>query len=71
MWWLLRKPVWADYETIGGEAWLRQRRYLSALKTIFELLVAGAGLGALVLVKTGRWDFIRRLVKENVGRLLK
>lgn len=71
MWWLLRKPVWTDYETIGGEAWVRRRRYLSAFKTTFELLAAGAGLGALVLVKTGRWESVRRLVAENFGSLLK
>jgi len=71
MWWLLRKPVWTDYETIGGEAWVRRRRYLSAFKTAFELLAAGAGLGALVLVKTGRWESVRRLVAENLGSLLK
>ncbi|KAF8604479.1 FAD/NAD(P)-binding domain-containing protein [Ceratobasidium sp. AG-I] len=71
MWWMLRKPIWADYETIGGESWVRRRRYLSALKTAFELLVAGAGLGALVLIKTGRWESVRRLVAENVGRLLR
>lgn len=71
MWWLLRKPVWADYETIGGEGWVRRRRYLSAFKTTLEFLVAGAGLGALVLVKTGRWESVRRVAMENVGRLLK
>lgn len=70
MWWLWRKPVWADYETIGGEAWLRRRRYLSSCKTLFELLVAGAGLGALALIKAGRWEAARRLVAENVGKLL-
>lgn len=71
MWWLLRKPIWGDYETIGGEKWVRRRRYISAVRTAFELLVAGAGLGALVLSKTGQWEPVRRLVTENVGKLLK
>lgn len=71
MWWVLRKPIWTDYETVGGETWVRRRRYLSAFRTAFELLVAGTGLAALVLVKTGRWESVRRLAVENVGRLLR
>ncbi|KAG9086905.1 hypothetical protein FRC07_012956 [Ceratobasidium sp. 392] len=70
LWWLLRKPVWADYDTVGGEKWVKRRRYVSAFKTVVETLVAGAGLGALILIKTGRWDGFKRAVADNVGKLL-
>ncbi|KAG8689841.1 hypothetical protein FRC09_012238 [Ceratobasidium sp. 395] len=71
LWWLLRTPIWADYETVGGEKWIKRRRYVSAFKTVLEASVAGAGLGAWVLMKTGRWDGFRRAVAENAGKLLK
>ncbi|KAG8719460.1 hypothetical protein FRC08_002774 [Ceratobasidium sp. 394] len=70
-WWMLRKPVWADYETVGGEKWVRRRKYAAVFRTVLEALVAGAGLGAWILIRTGRWDGFKRLVAENARKLLK
>ncbi|KAG9077823.1 hypothetical protein FRC06_008685 [Ceratobasidium sp. 370] len=58
-WWVMRKPIWADYDTVGGEKWMRRQKYLSILRRTVELLVVGAGLGAFLIPRVGGW---RRLV---------
>lgn len=70
MWWLLRKPIWKDYESVGGEGWLRRRRFLTAARSAVEILLMGAGVGTFVLMKLGKWEQARRLVIENARRLI-
>ncbi|THH10701.1 hypothetical protein EW145_g1153 [Phellinidium pouzarii] len=41
-WWWVRRPRWADYEVRGGEAWIRERRRRTLLRTLgMALLLAG------------------------------
>ncbi|QRV72236.1 4-hydroxyacetophenone monooxygenase [Ceratobasidium sp. AG-Ba] len=71
LWWLLRKPVWTEYETVGGEKWLERRKRLSVLKTVLEMIIAGAGLGAWLSIRTGRWDSFKHLIAGSIGKWIK
>jgi hypothetical protein len=70
MWWMMRTPIWKDYETNGGEKWIQRRRYLSGAKTTLEFLLMGAGLGTFALMKLGKWEQTRNLVLENARKLI-
>ncbi|EUC56309.1 monooxygenase, partial [Rhizoctonia solani AG-3 Rhs1AP] len=56
LWWSLRKPNWNDYEVLGAKNWVRKQRIFEVVASILRWGLLAAGAGALVLVKTGRWD---------------
>ncbi|EUC63671.1 monooxygenase [Rhizoctonia solani AG-3 Rhs1AP] len=56
LWWSFRKPNWKDYEVVGAKNWARKQRIFEAITSILQLGLLAAGVGALTLVKTGRWD---------------
>ncbi|KAG8753499.1 hypothetical protein FRC11_007368 [Ceratobasidium sp. 423] len=70
MWWMMRTPIWRDYDTVGGEKWLKRRQYASTAKTTLEWLLTGAGLGTLALMKLGKWDYAKQLVVDSAGGLV-
>lgn len=59
MWWWFRKPTWKHFEMVGGEGWLIRQRILEVLGITFQIGVLAAGVGALTLMKMGKWeDFV-------------
>ncbi|CAE6431449.1 unnamed protein product [Rhizoctonia solani] len=70
MWWMMRTPIWRDYNTIGGEKWLKRQQYASTFKTTLEWLLMGAGIGVFTLMKVGKWEHTKQLVADNATRLL-
>ncbi|CAE6443561.1 unnamed protein product [Rhizoctonia solani] len=70
MWWMMRTPIWRDYETIGGDKWLKRQQSIASTKTTLEWLLVGAGLGAFALVKLGKWEYTKQLVVNHAKRLI-
>ncbi|KAG9077997.1 hypothetical protein FS749_010052, partial [Ceratobasidium sp. UAMH 11750] len=62
-WWVMRKPIWADYDTVGGEKWIRQQEYLSILRRMVGVPAVIAGLIALPVLWVGGW---RRLAEISI-----
>ncbi|KAF8759822.1 L-lysine 6-monooxygenase (NADPH-requiring) [Rhizoctonia solani] len=71
MWWMMRTPIWRDYDTTGGEKWLKRRQYASAAQTTLEWLLIGAGLGTFALMKLGKWEYTKQLIVNNASGLIK
>ncbi|KZP31892.1 FAD/NAD(P)-binding domain-containing protein [Athelia psychrophila] len=46
-WWWMRRPVWGDYEVVGGERWRKERRARKVRRAvgIAVMAVASVGLG--------------------------
>ncbi|KAG8725511.1 hypothetical protein FRC09_013750 [Ceratobasidium sp. 395] len=54
LWWSFRNPVWSDYETVGGEKWLRRRRHFDIVKLLgLQLGIASIGLAVYMAPGTG------------------
>lgn len=58
-WWWMRKPVWADFEIVGGDKWQRDRRMKKTRETI--------GIIASVVMAVGisrNWEALEYTAKE-------
>ncbi|CAE6456439.1 unnamed protein product [Rhizoctonia solani] len=70
MWWMMRTPIWRDFETIGGDKWLKRQQFVASAKTTLEYLLVGAGLGTFALMKFGKWEYTKQLVVDHAKRLI-
>ncbi|KAJ1308247.1 hypothetical protein OPQ81_003962 [Rhizoctonia solani] len=66
MWWSLRKPAWKDFEVLGDSHWLAKRRILDIFCDLIRFGIVSAGIGALALMDTSRWDELKKLVQMNL-----
>ncbi|QRW01268.1 flavin-containing monooxygenase/FMO family protein [Ceratobasidium sp. AG-Ba] len=53
LWWSFRHPVWANFNTVGGEKWLRNQKIIEFIKTSLQVGVVGAGVGLFIASRAG------------------
>ncbi|KZP17198.1 FAD/NAD-binding domain-containing protein [Athelia psychrophila] len=64
LWWWMRKPVWGDYEVVGGERWRAERRTRKVKRAV--------GIAALAVASVGlsrNWEAVESGAKVTWGML--
>lgn len=61
-WWWLRRPVWGDYEVVGGERWRKEMRAqnMAKMTTIIALMVVS-------IVLRRDWDAVKSRTRGISG----